>query len=205
MILDKHTWVCSTCGQGLTRKTTAKRHNINQHSGDALLVRPYEYIIGRLNGTFSQSDPSLYRRRKKGQNNSLSNSIYQHHDGDNNRTGSGAVPNNNTMYEHGYENVREQHTRSNDISSMFYAQFGPPPLQQPSHKPVDDAKAPASVKKMFERTLKLAEFKVLANKLSPPEIAKQMILIAGMQANSGDDDSLDMELEFLRNIGRDKS
>jgi hypothetical protein len=64
MILDRHTWICSICGQGLTRKSTAKRHNNNLHSGAALLVRPYEYIIGRLNGTFSQSDPSLYRRKK---------------------------------------------------------------------------------------------------------------------------------------------
>jgi hypothetical protein len=72
MILDRHTWICSICGQGLTRKSTAKRHNNNLHSGAALLVRPYEYIIGRLNGTFSQSDPSLYRRKK----NAL-DSIYQ--------------------------------------------------------------------------------------------------------------------------------
>jgi hypothetical protein len=64
MILDRHTWTCSICGQGLTRKSTAKRHNNNLHSGAALLVRPYEYIIGRLSGTFSHSDPTLYRRKK---------------------------------------------------------------------------------------------------------------------------------------------
>jgi hypothetical protein len=29
-----------------------------------------------------------------------------------------------------------------------------------------------------------------------------MIIIAGMQANAGDDDSLNMNLEFLRNIDR---
>jgi hypothetical protein len=72
MTLDKHTWICSICGQGLTRKSTAKRHNNNLHLGAALLVRPYEYIIGRLNGTFSPSDPSLFRRKKN-----VSDSIYQ--------------------------------------------------------------------------------------------------------------------------------
>jgi hypothetical protein len=72
MVLDKHTWVCSICGQGLTRKSTANRHNNNLHLGAASLVRPYEYIIGRLNGTFSQSDPSLFRRKKN-----VSDSIYQ--------------------------------------------------------------------------------------------------------------------------------
>ena len=35
------------------RKSTANRHNNNLHSGVALLVGPYEYIIGRLNGKFS--------------------------------------------------------------------------------------------------------------------------------------------------------
>jgi hypothetical protein len=73
MTLDKHTWICSICGQGLTRKSTAKRHNNNLHLGAALLVRPYEYIVGRLNGTFSQSDPSLFRRKK----NVSDYSIYQ--------------------------------------------------------------------------------------------------------------------------------
>ena len=73
MILDKHTWICSICGQGLTRKSAANRHNNNLHSGVVLVVRPYEYIIGRLNGIFSQSDPSLFRRKK----NVVSDSIYQ--------------------------------------------------------------------------------------------------------------------------------
>ncbi|MBV9176673.1 MAG: hypothetical protein JO297_06520 [Nitrososphaeraceae archaeon] len=72
MTLGKHNWICSICGQGLTRKSTAKRHNNNLHSGAGLLVRPYDYIIGRLNGTFSQSDPSLFRRKKN-----VSDSIYQ--------------------------------------------------------------------------------------------------------------------------------
>ena len=42
MSLDKHSWVCSICGQGLTRKSTAVRHNNNLHSGGAVLVRPYQ-------------------------------------------------------------------------------------------------------------------------------------------------------------------
>ena len=52
MILKKLTWLCSICGQCLTRNSTGNRNN-NLHSGVALLVRPYEYIIGRLNGKFS--------------------------------------------------------------------------------------------------------------------------------------------------------
>src|SRR6187397_959852 len=125
MTLGKHTWICSICGQGLTRNSTAKRHNNNLHSGAALLVRPYEYIIGRLNGKFSQSDPSLYRRKK----NVVSDSIYQ-----------------------------QQPTKSNDIKATVYAQSGPAPLQQPSHKPVDDVRAPTdNLEKMSEMMLKLPE------------------------------------------------
>ena len=91
ILFHKHTWVCSICGQGLTRKSTANRHNNNQHSGGALLVRPYDYIIRRLNGRFLPSDPSLYRHSNKGQDNSISNSVYQRHHG----TRFGAIPNNN--------------------------------------------------------------------------------------------------------------
>ena len=45
-------WACSMCGQGFTRKRSANRHNLNLHSGQALVIRTMEYIIGRVNGTF---------------------------------------------------------------------------------------------------------------------------------------------------------
>jgi hypothetical protein len=64
-MIQKHSWVCSECGQGLTRKNSANRHNNNLHSGQAAVVRPFEYIIGRLNGNFhTPKDPLTYRRRK---------------------------------------------------------------------------------------------------------------------------------------------
>jgi hypothetical protein len=41
------------------------RHNNNLHSGQAAVVRPFEYIICRLNGNFlTPKDPLTYRRRK---------------------------------------------------------------------------------------------------------------------------------------------
>ena len=45
-------WACSMCGQGFTRKRSANRHNLNLHSGQALVIRTMEYIIGRVNGKF---------------------------------------------------------------------------------------------------------------------------------------------------------
>jgi hypothetical protein len=199
MIFDKHTWVCSICGQGLTRKSTANRHNNNLHLGGAMLVRPYEYIVGRLNGKFLQGDPSLYRGIKGGQK-YLSSSIYHDH-GDNDRTKFGAVPG-NIVQKGEYGNVSRQPAKSNDVKTTFYAQSEP--HLQPSHEPVD-VKAPDTVEKLSGRILKLKQIEMLAYKHFPPQNAGQITIIAGMQVNVGDDDSLDKNLAFLRNIDEVKS
>ena len=65
----KHTRVCATCGQGFTRNSSADRHNYNLHSGQARIVNPYEYIIGRLKGEFSPGDPAIYRSNRRNQSN----------------------------------------------------------------------------------------------------------------------------------------
>ncbi len=63
--VGKHTWICAICGQGFTRKTTGVRHSKNLHAGTPMLVRPYEYIVGRIRGTYKQSDPLFFRRKKR--------------------------------------------------------------------------------------------------------------------------------------------
>jgi hypothetical protein len=168
-----------------------------------MLVRPYDYIIGRLNGKFLQSDPSSYRHNKRSQKN-MSDSIYHHHGADNNRTGFGAIPG-SIVHERGHENLRQQPTKSNDdIKSTFYAQSDP--ALQPSHELVGvDVKASDTVEKLSGRMLKLKEIEILVNKHCPPQDAKQIIIMAGMQVNLGDDDSLDKNLAFLRNMDRAKS
>ena len=95
-----------------------------------MLVRPYEYIIGRLNGKFLQGDPSFYRGRK-GNQKDVSGSIYRNYENNHRK---GFVPG-NTVHERGYENVRQQPAKSNDVKSTFYAHFDP--ALQPSHKKVD--------------------------------------------------------------------
>src|SRR5438067_2481649 len=118
MILDKHTWVCSVCGQGLTRKSTANRHNNNLHFGEATIVMPYEYINGRVNGTFLQSEPSLFRGNKKStRQKNMSGSIY-HDYSHNTRTPIGAIgiPG-EIVHERAYGNVTPQPTKSNDVKS----------------------------------------------------------------------------------------
>jgi hypothetical protein len=65
-MFGKHNWICITCGQGFTRKHSGNRHNSNLHSGTAKLVRPFDYVIGRLNGEIASPmhDPLFYRRYK---------------------------------------------------------------------------------------------------------------------------------------------
>lgn len=70
MNTDKHTCVCATCGQGFTRKTSAARHNNNLHHGKAIIVKPYDYIVGRLSGEYSPGDPAIYRSNWGNRNNS---------------------------------------------------------------------------------------------------------------------------------------
>lgn len=161
-----------------------------------MFVRPYEYIVGRLNGKFLQGDPSLYRR-SKGSQKDVSGSIYRDH-GNNERTGFGAVPR-SIVHEREYGNVSQQPAKSDDVKRTFYTHSDP--HVNPSHKPVD-VKAPDAAEKFSGRMLKLKEIEILATKHHAPPDAKQIIIMAGMQVSSGDDNSLDMNLAFLRNIDR---
>jgi len=57
------TWMCATCGTGFTRRTSARRHNDRLHGRQAFIIRPTEYVIGRLSGRLpSPQDPLSYRR-----------------------------------------------------------------------------------------------------------------------------------------------
>jgi hypothetical protein len=191
MSFGKQSWVCSICGQGLTRKSTAVRHNNNLHFGAAVLVRPYDYIIGRLNGEFLQSDPSFYRRNKRTLKD-VSGSIY-HQDR--------VIPE-SIVQGSGYGNGRQQPAESSNIKTSFYPESEP--RLQTSHKP-DDVKSPNTLEKLSERTLKLTEFKKLVKKNYAPQDANQIIMTAAMQASLGDDDFLEKNLTFLRNIDRANS
>ena len=64
------------CGQGFTRNSSAVEHNSVLHSGQAMIVKPYDYIIGRLKGEFSSGDPALYRRDRGKLANSLVNNYH---------------------------------------------------------------------------------------------------------------------------------
>ena len=62
----RKTCVCTLCGQGFTRKSSAQRHNINLHDGRAKIVRPFDYLNGMLKGTFpSPAEPLDFRHKKR--------------------------------------------------------------------------------------------------------------------------------------------
>jgi hypothetical protein len=74
-LLGKHNWVCTICGQDFTRRSIGNRHNSNLHGGMAKLVRPFDYMIDRLNGQISspERDPWTYRSYRRKDNNQLAN------------------------------------------------------------------------------------------------------------------------------------
>ena len=78
----QHKWVCTICGDGFTRRTSANRHNGNLHAGNGMIVRPIEYIIGRQNGRFAQpADPLSYRMNKNKKTHhkySIESPVYSH-------------------------------------------------------------------------------------------------------------------------------
>ena len=55
----KANWVCSICGMYSSRKSSEKRHIINQHNRDVFLVTFIEYLVGRNSGIYSLPKPSI--------------------------------------------------------------------------------------------------------------------------------------------------
>jgi hypothetical protein len=57
-------YVCATCSQGFTRKSSANRHNLNIHSGKGDIVRFLDYIVGRIKGLYATADPLSFRKNR---------------------------------------------------------------------------------------------------------------------------------------------
>ena len=50
----KKNYVCVKCGQTFTRRESGKRHNINLHSEQSLIVDSTSYHVGIINGKYGQ-------------------------------------------------------------------------------------------------------------------------------------------------------
>jgi hypothetical protein len=160
---DKHTCVCTTCGQGFTRRTSAIRHTNNLHSGQATIVKPYDYIIGRLRGDFSPGDPALYRRNRRNQTSSL---VYNHHPQDRrNDTTVFGMQKDDWTHEPGSPNFKGL---TDYQERPLYPAFGLPTSQshqEPSY----------GSNKLLERASKLEELRRLLYKYCPSQLACQAL------------------------------
>jgi hypothetical protein len=63
--MGRITWVCATCSQPFTRRTSATRHDNNKHRGQAEIVPLLEYIVGRGTGRYMSSKPLSYGHHQK--------------------------------------------------------------------------------------------------------------------------------------------
>jgi hypothetical protein len=200
-MLQKHTWVCSLCGQGLTRKSSANRHNYNLHAGQASVVRPYEYIIGRLNGRFhTPKDPLAYRRREE-------NALFHPNLNGNNNDFTSKVIADSMSDRLSQENIiPQQPPKTDNVSSNDKNAF-PNLLTQPTRK-AGDNKLPSSVdpsEKTLEPKSKFEEFEILLNRYYQPENASQISALVTFLVNQGDENLLDKKLEWLRRLNRIRS
>ena len=58
-------YVCVTCPQTFTRRSSARRHNFNLHFNQGIIVQMLEYIIGRSCGRFLPPNQLSNRRFRR--------------------------------------------------------------------------------------------------------------------------------------------
>jgi hypothetical protein len=156
-----------------------------------MIVKPYDYIIGRLKGEFSPGDPTVYRRDLKNQADSLIPNYHYHAKNDD---GSSFKSHPDSWsYESRPPDVRQPMDHQN---RPLYPHFGIP-TPQAHQKPFD------RLDRFLERKLKLEELQVLLYKYYPPPVASQILAQTTYLVNeANDDDFLQSALASLRNIER---
>jgi hypothetical protein len=196
MTAANKSWVCATCGQGVTRRSSGLRHINKLHSGKAILVRPYVYVAGIVSGRFQQSDPSLYRKRTKEEFSSKPHS-------DTYSPSQFGRPLTEIVHEETNRYATEAQTRpfpnivdKNPSNSLPSVESGDQ-IDRPS--PAD------SILGMIRRKQMLQEIGKLARKHYASHIANGIIMTARSMAQLEDDKSLHITLERLKKIGKSQS
>jgi hypothetical protein len=188
MINLRHGWVCSICGQGLTRKSSAIRHNVNLHSGNASNVRPFEYLIGRINGKILPpllGDPLSYRRNNN-------NKTRQNNDYYNNRPGS--------VYSHdNYDNNTYRPQPSYPAPTLSNSEVNQQSFHTPVHDDDKQSSYPFKPLAQMSKAEKLGEFERLVRKHYTPQDAQTIITAAYIQVYKfGREDFLEKNLADMR-------
>jgi hypothetical protein len=193
-MVSQHRWVCTICGDGFTRRTSAVRHNGNLHSGSGFIVRPFEYLVGRQNGTFSKPvDPLIFRKNKNAnyfRNNSAEYSAYSH-EGYNN-------------YHHVYRNsdnirpnkIETQDTRPDIVSQVVQEQTNQ------ARRQTGLSQADIDIERM-PKINKLQELRRLLFLYYGPAEANTIFNMINLQVfNLGDESGLNYRLKLLFDIER---
>ena len=72
--MGRITWVCATCAQPFTRRTSATRHDNTKHNGLGEIVPLLEYVVGRGTGRYIPGNHLSYGRHQKWQTHLAHNS-----------------------------------------------------------------------------------------------------------------------------------
>jgi hypothetical protein len=170
--MGRPSYVCATCSEHFTRKSSGKRHNHNLHNGAAEIVRLIDYLAGRSTGQYTPDNPFWYKR-----NNS-------YHD-----IGSSTVADSlgNTS----------QPTYIPQQAPLGTSQYSTSPMYR-SRQIMDESYGTSLSQGTIQ---KIEELKRLVNKYPQycPDGLLQWIIIS---CNNGDTQLLDDKLEQLRTIDR---
>jgi hypothetical protein len=188
---SQHTWICVICGAGFTRKSSANRHNQNLHTGNGTIVRPLEYIIGRLNGKFHEpKDTLLFRKNNNNtriQNNDLNPLMYTHE-----------IYNNTNSYSN-IDNNHDKHEKQ--VSYSEVPDWTSVKSQRPQYyHAVNDNQSISLIERLrkMSKLEKFTEFQKIVNKYYSPLYAQKMLNVATVFTfNLGDESFLDDQLKLL--------
>ncbi|MGA9842219.1 MAG: hypothetical protein WBQ25_07880 [Nitrososphaeraceae archaeon] len=197
---SQHRWVCTICGDGFTRRSTASRHSRNLHAGNSMIVRPFEYIVGRQDGRFPEPiDPLLFRKnnnkKTENYNNNATYPVYSHE-----------TYNNSSK---SYQNYNNFNIYRMQTSYPQLDHSSPVVPQQSFHKlPHDDKQSSYSPKplEMMSKLEKHQELERLVIRYYTPYDAQRILKVIHAQVfNLGDESFLDGHLKLLLDIERTKS
>jgi hypothetical protein len=167
--------------------SSARRHNYNLHSGFALIVRPFDYLNGRLNGRFpTPTDPLLFRRERTARK-----SIGH---GYTNDSSSWPLAHNNQSIVK-YHNVHSPTATNEDNAGSFYSSSF---HHQPQIKSGYYSKRLSP--KLLEMNSKLQELQSLLVRNYSSRYAREFYSTTILAINQGNEECLDERLAYLRTL-----
>jgi hypothetical protein len=186
-----------------------------------MIVRPVEYIIGRLDGRFAPpNDPLSYRRNNKKKKEKVDNNLFSSVRSHENYNNNDDFARNDNIYktfgaDMKRDPVRRYHRDSPFIENKPMKQNNadrmglscprpdlhlPAMEQQSLRETLDENRSSSNSPKLVEIKSKL-EFAILLNRHYPPQMASEFLARITYQLNNANgEDFLDEQLTWLRNI-----